>query len=29
VLDSLRWPYAPFPLDQWLVRVDLRKLLAS
>lgn len=29
VLDGLAWPYPPFKLDQWLVRVDLRVLLGS
>jgi hypothetical protein len=29
VLDAIRWPYAPFPLDQWLARIDLRMLLGA
>jgi len=29
VLDGLRWPYSPFPLDQWLAKVDLRMLLGA
>ncbi|OHV37566.1 hypothetical protein BCD49_16195 [Pseudofrankia sp. EUN1h] len=29
VLDGLTWPYPPFKLDQWLMRVDLRVLLGS
>lgn len=29
VLDDLPWPYPPFKLDQWLLRVDLDKLLAT
>jgi hypothetical protein len=27
VLDGLAWPYPPFKLDQWLLRVDLDTLL--
>ncbi|MBL7497299.1 hypothetical protein I6A84_36485 [Frankia sp. CNm7] len=27
VLDSISWPYPPFKLDQWLIRVDLDRLL--
>ncbi|WP_243407587.1 hypothetical protein [Frankia canadensis] len=27
VLDGLTWPYPPFKLDQWLLRVDLDVLL--
>ncbi|MDT3441115.1 hypothetical protein [Pseudofrankia sp. BMG5.37] len=27
VLDSIPWPYPPFKLDQWLIRVDLDLLL--
>ncbi|MCK9876333.1 hypothetical protein MXD59_11190 [Frankia sp. Ag45/Mut15] len=29
VLDGLTWPYPPFKLDQWLLRVDLDVLLAD
>jgi hypothetical protein len=29
VLDDIAWPYPPFKLDQWLYRVDLRRLLAG
>ncbi|WP_322747308.1 MULTISPECIES: hypothetical protein [unclassified Frankia] len=28
VLDAIPWPYPPFKLDQWLMRVDLRALLS-
>ncbi|WP_242605700.1 hypothetical protein [Frankia sp. Cppng1_Ct_nod] len=28
VLDSIAWPYPPFKLDQWLMRIDLRAVLA-
>ncbi|WP_420848600.1 hypothetical protein [Protofrankia coriariae] len=28
VLDAIAWPYPPFKLDQWLMRVDLRAVLA-
>jgi hypothetical protein len=27
VLDAIPWPYPPFKLDQWLMRVDLRAVL--
>jgi hypothetical protein len=29
VLDGIQWPYPPFKLDQWLLRVDLTALLGS
>ncbi|WP_422615056.1 hypothetical protein [Frankia torreyi] len=29
VLDGLPWPYPPFKLDQWLMRVDLDVLLGD
>jgi hypothetical protein len=29
VLDAIPWPYPPFKLDQWLLRVDLTSLLGS
>jgi hypothetical protein len=29
VLDAISWPYPPFKLDQWLLRVDLARLLGS
>jgi hypothetical protein len=29
VLDDLPWPYPPFKLDQWLLRIDLDRLLAT
>nr|WP_242606444.1 hypothetical protein [Protofrankia symbiont of Coriaria ruscifolia] len=27
VLDAIAWPYPPFKLDQWLMRIDLRAVL--
>lgn len=29
VLDAIEWPYPPFKLDQWLLRIDLARLPGS